>query len=98
VSLDPRAIATLGVGYGARLVAYLGLWPTGAEPPGPVDPGPPGTAGGGIRRLTRKRSGRTVKREIQTPDGPLIVVVPDDWTADDLMTLTQALLLADALH
>jgi hypothetical protein len=35
VSLNPRAIATLGVGFGATAIAYLGLWPIGApvEPP-----------------------------------------------------------------
>jgi hypothetical protein len=34
VSLSPRAIATLGVGFGAVSVAYLGLWPvsTSVEP------------------------------------------------------------------
>lgn len=25
--LDPRAIATLGIGYGADLLARIGLWP-----------------------------------------------------------------------
>jgi hypothetical protein len=35
VSLNPRAIATLGVGFGAVSIAYLGLWPIGTpvEPP-----------------------------------------------------------------
>lgn len=35
MSLNPRAIATLGVGFGAVSVAYLGLWPvsTPVEPP-----------------------------------------------------------------
>lgn len=27
MSLNPRAIATLGIGFGAELTAYLGLWP-----------------------------------------------------------------------
>ena len=39
MSLNPRAIATLGVGFGAVSIAYLGLWPTGTppvEPPLPV--------------------------------------------------------------
>lgn len=40
---------------------------------------------------------RLVRREVQTPDGPLIILVPDDWTTDDLMTLTTALVLTDAL-
>lgn len=31
MSLTPRAIATLGIGYGPRLVALLGLWPTGSK-------------------------------------------------------------------
>jgi hypothetical protein len=35
VSLNPRAIATLGVGFGAISIAYLGLWPTGITPPEP---------------------------------------------------------------
>lgn len=30
--LSPRAIATLGVGYGARLSACLGLWPSAERP------------------------------------------------------------------
>ena len=35
MSLNPRAIATLGVGFGAVSVAYLGLWPVTSpvEPP-----------------------------------------------------------------
>ena len=39
MSLNPRAIATLGVGFGAVSIAYLGLWPPGTppvEPPLPV--------------------------------------------------------------
>jgi len=28
--LDPRAIATLGIGYGADLLARIGLWPSTA--------------------------------------------------------------------
>lgn len=30
--LSPRAIATLGVGYGARISARLGLWPVAERP------------------------------------------------------------------
>ncbi|HOW94940.1 MAG TPA: hypothetical protein PLF91_10670 [Mycolicibacterium fallax] len=47
MSLNPRAIATLGVGFGATAIAYLGLWPVGtpAEPPTPpVNLGGFGTA------------------------------------------------------
>jgi hypothetical protein len=36
VSLDPRWIATLGVGYGARAIAYLGLWPSTTPPQPPT--------------------------------------------------------------
>jgi hypothetical protein len=90
-------MATLGVGFGARVMAYLGLWPVTTAPPAPIDPGP-GEGGGGVRLRTRRLTRGYVEREIQTPDGPLIVVVPDDWTADDLMTLTQALLLAGRLN
>lgn len=32
-NLNPRAIATLGVGFGPTLVAYLGLWPVDVAPP-----------------------------------------------------------------
>ena len=40
MSLNPRAIATLGVGFGAISIAYLGLWPTGITPPEPPVVGP----------------------------------------------------------
>lgn len=33
MSLNPRAIATLGVGFGAISIAYLGLWPVSITPP-----------------------------------------------------------------
>jgi hypothetical protein len=46
VSLSPRAIATLGVGFGATAVAYLGLWPIGAPVDPPVPPVPPAFSGG----------------------------------------------------
>jgi hypothetical protein len=42
-------------------------------------------------RTLRRLPARLVKRKLQTPDGPLIVLVPDDWTADDMLTLTTAL-------
>lgn len=32
MSLSPRAIATLGIGLGARQTAYFGLWPVGVPP------------------------------------------------------------------
>lgn len=38
MTLNPRAIATLGVGFGAVSIAYLGLWPVGTPP---VEPPPP---------------------------------------------------------
>lgn len=43
MSLNARAIATLGIGFGPTLVAYLGLWPVGADvtpPPQVWGPGP----------------------------------------------------------
>jgi len=49
VSLNPRAIASLGVGFGAISIAYLGLWPTGITPPEPPTFGPP--SGSSIIRL-----------------------------------------------
>jgi hypothetical protein len=30
--LNPRALATLGIGYGAALVARLGIWPDESQP------------------------------------------------------------------
>lgn len=33
MSLNVRAIATLGIGFGAVSVAYLGLWPVTSPPP-----------------------------------------------------------------
>jgi hypothetical protein len=33
MSLSPRAIATLGIGYGPRPTALLGLWPTAPGEP-----------------------------------------------------------------
>lgn len=43
MSLNPRAIASLGVGFGALSVAYIGLWPVGepTRPPGGGVSGPP---------------------------------------------------------
>lgn len=32
--LDPRAVATLGIGYGAGLLARIGLWPVAVESSG----------------------------------------------------------------
>lgn len=76
------------------------FWPGGTTdtvtPPTPVLP--PDSGGGVIRPRVMRRRDSFIEREIQTPDGPLIVVVPDDWTADDLMNLTTALVLADALN
>lgn len=37
MSLNPRAIATQGLGYGAELVAVQGLAAVAAPPPGPPD-------------------------------------------------------------
>jgi hypothetical protein len=76
------------------------FWPggtTGTVEPPPITP--PATGGSGVirPRVMRRRDG-FVEREIATPAAPLIVLVPDDWTADDLMTLTQALVLSDALN
>jgi hypothetical protein len=31
--LDPRALAALGIGYGAALVARLGIWPAESTQP-----------------------------------------------------------------
>jgi len=46
VSLNPRAIATLGVGFGAVSVAYLGLWPVSTQVEPPATPARrPGGAG-----------------------------------------------------
>lgn len=41
---------------------------------------------------------RYVEKELQTPDGPMIVLVPAEWTADDMLDLATALVLADALN
>lgn len=49
MSLNPRAIATLGVGFGAASIAYLGLWPTGTPPVEP--PPPPAVILGGVVTL-----------------------------------------------
>lgn len=54
MSLSPRAIATLGIGYGPRLTAALGLWPIAAEP----EPQPSAWAAQGlgpVRIQKRKR-------------------------------------------
>jgi hypothetical protein len=51
--------------------------------------------GRAVRSRTLKRiPKRLIEREIQTPDGPLKVLVPDDWTADDLLTITTALAMS----
>jgi hypothetical protein len=44
-------------------------------------------------RTLRRKPKRLVERELQTPDGPLRVLVPDDWTADDMLTLATALVV-----
>lgn len=48
-------------------------------------------------RTLRRVPKRLIERELQTPDGPLRILVPDDWTDGDLLDLTTALVLADAL-
>lgn len=95
MSLDPRSIATLGIGYGARAVACLGLWTSEAPPQPPPAVVTQAPRAGRSRIMRRPR--RYVERELQTPEGPLIVLVPDDWTADDLLTLATSLVLTDAL-
>ena len=45
--LDPRAIATLGIGFGADLLAKIGLWPV-------AEPDQPNLTGWSRRREPRK--------------------------------------------
>ena len=76
---------------------FSAAFDTGAAAPEPVQPRSQQPRA--VRSRTLRRSPkRYIEREIDTPDGPMIVLVPDDWTADNLMTLTTALVLADALH
>ena len=61
MSLNPRAIATLGVGFGATAVAYLGLWPVGTPVEPPVPPSFVGGFGPAVvtaPRLTVSRDDR----------------------------------------
>lgn len=48
MSLNPRSIATLGIGFGPRHTATLGLWPTTVPP----IPAPEPDGAGGRRRRT----------------------------------------------
>lgn len=63
--LSARSIATLGVGFGARQIAHLGLWPTGDAPP-PTPPKPPVEwlgGGGSLGRLDIGQSADEKRRE-----------------------------------
>lgn len=59
-SLDPRAIATLGIGYGARGMATLGIWPLGTPAPQPPEHYPPAAPG----PFRRKRHRIGIVRDI----------------------------------
>lgn len=62
MSLNPRAIATLGIGYGALPMAMLGLWPAGgAQPAVPLAPtihALPSSRGGKRRLLSGREEAR----------------------------------------
>lgn len=62
--LDPRALATLGIGYGADLLVKIGLWPAGALPLHAEDY----SAGG------KRRSASGFRR----PLAPVVPVVEED--------------------
>lgn len=59
--LSPRAIATLGVGFGPTLVAYLGLWPVTTT--GPILP-PPAFGPGPVIEAISKSRGLIDDREL----------------------------------
>jgi hypothetical protein len=69
VSLNPRAIATLGVGFGATAVAYLGLWPVGTPP---VEPPVPPAVFGGFAAPSLTVPGLRISRD----DRDLLELVP----------------------
>lgn len=66
MSLSPRAIATLGVGFGAVSVAYLGLWPLSITPPQPPDFGPVLVSGSHIHIPTYRDEFRDDKDLLET--------------------------------
>lgn len=55
--LSPRAIATQGVGFGARLTAVVGLWPVSVPDPQPQPGVGPGaySLGRAVRRQSNRR-------------------------------------------
>lgn len=62
--LNPRAIATLGIGFSALQIAYLGLWP---------DAIPPDT-GGGVSPPRFLQP--LMKRRLNRDDQDLLEIIP----------------------
>lgn len=67
--LSPRAIATLGIGYGPALMARLGVWQTGDALPeeNPIQPGafaPLSRASSPITRPFKRRSKKRREEEL----------------------------------
>jgi hypothetical protein len=79
VSLSPRRIATLGVGFGALSVAYLGLWPVAVEPPTDL-PMPPSRTTRGSFALAYEPAIRDVRLHVfarELPDDARLRLVVD---------------------
>lgn len=81
MSLNPRAIATLGVGFGAVSVAYLGLWPvsTPVEPPTEAPARRPGGAAQFYVDYKPELPDILARlRAVETPDQARIVLAVSD--------------------
>jgi hypothetical protein len=66
MTLNQRAVFTLGVGYGAASMARLGLWPGGQSP---AEPPPPAV------RPASGSPGRSPRRRVEEDEAVLLILL-----------------------